>query len=80
MFSRLLDRYLVVLKRWCLYTACLLACGCVSTPQLQVYEHYHIPPRPVAVIVSGDLEDYAELIATLKARMVRTYVLFEFDS
>lgn len=66
-------------KRWTMAAACLLVSGCVGVPLSPIYKHYHIPPVPVAIVVSGNLDDYRELTNALAARMVRTYALFELD-
>ena len=66
-------------KRWTMVAACLLASGCAGVPLSPIYKHYHIPPPPIAIVVSGDLDDYRELTDALAARMVRTYALFELD-
>ncbi|MCZ6658950.1 MAG: ABC transporter substrate binding protein [Gammaproteobacteria bacterium] len=74
------NRRMTLLKLCCLFAACLLATGCIHVHQLPHYEHYHVPPAPIAIIVSGDLDDYRELTDALASQMVRTYTLFALEA
>ncbi len=71
---------MALLKLWCLFAACLLTTGCIHVHQLSNYEHYHVPAAPIAIIVSGDLDDYQELTDALASQMVRTYALFALEA